>query len=170
MFLFPACIAASAAGAETAAANTTTGKKNTNAVVKVPLQPVLYNSAGSRAAPAAKATGTEVQMLSFATASVLSRTFLRQFTATSLACEGIKKRENNGHPNGSSVRKVQQKTVDGRTAAASETASKQKHSQAREQLVASSMFPSVILTYSICMYICTYNCMYGVIYMQVCSQ
>ncbi len=80
MFLFPACIAASAVGAKIAAANTATDKKNTNAMVKVPLQPVLYSSAGSRAAPAATASGIEVPMHLFATVSVLSRTFLRYFT------------------------------------------------------------------------------------------
>jgi hypothetical protein len=80
-------------------------------------------------------------MLSFATVSVLSRTrFLCRFTATGLACEGNKKRANNGQPNSSSGRKVQQKMVDGRGAA--EKVSKQKHSPAREQLVASSIFLS----------------------------
>ena len=78
-------------------------------------------------------------MLSFATLSVLSRTrFLCRFTATGLACEGIKKRANNGHTNSISGRKVQQKMVDGRAAA--EIASKQKHSPARDHFDASSMF------------------------------
>jgi hypothetical protein len=78
-------------------------------------------------------------MLSFATASVLSRTrFLCRFTATGLACEGIKKRANNGHPNNISGRRVQQKMVEDEGKAA-EKASKQKHSPTREPSVASSI-------------------------------
>jgi hypothetical protein len=78
-------------------------------------------------------------MLSFATVSVLSRTrFLCRFTATGLACEGIKKRANNGHPYSRSGSEAQQKTVeDGRAEA--EIASKQRHSPAKEHLVASSI-------------------------------
>ncbi len=83
-------------------------------------------------------------MLAFTAVSVLSRTrFLRRFTATGLACGGIKKRENNVHQNSSSDRKERQKKVDGRAAA--EIASKQKKSPAKEQLVASSMFSSLDL-------------------------
>jgi hypothetical protein len=80
-------------------------------------------------------------MLSFTTAAILSRPrFLCRFTATGLACEGIKKRANNGNPNSSSGRKERQKMVDG--GAAAEIASKQKHSPARQLVVASSIFLS----------------------------
>ena len=83
--------------------------------------------------------GNEVPMLSFATAYFLCRPrFLCRFTATGLACEGIKKRANNGHPNSRKDRKVQQKMVE-HGGAAAEIASKQKHSPAREHVVASSM-------------------------------
>jgi hypothetical protein len=78
-------------------------------------------------------------MLSFATLSVLSRTrFLCRFTATGLACEGIKKRAINGHPNNRSGRKVQQKMVEDGGAAA-EKASKQKHSPTRGASVTTSI-------------------------------
>jgi hypothetical protein len=78
-------------------------------------------------------------MLSFATLSVLSRTrFLCRFTATGLACEGIKKRAINRHPNNRSGRKVQQKMVEDEGAAA-EKASKQKHSPTREASVTTSI-------------------------------
>jgi hypothetical protein len=78
-------------------------------------------------------------MRSFTTVSVLSRTrFLCRFTATGLACEGIKKRANNGYPYSRSGSEAQQKTVeDGRAEA--EIASKQRHSPAKEHLVASSI-------------------------------
>ena len=79
-------------------------------------------------------------MLSFTTAAVLSRArFLCRFTATGLACcEGIKKRANNGYPYSRSGSEAQQKTVeDGRAEA--EIASKQRHSPAKEHLVASSI-------------------------------
>jgi len=84
-------------------------------------------------------------MLSFATVSVLSRTrFLCRFTATGLACEGIKKRANNGHPHSRSGSEAQQKTVeDGRAEA--EIASKQRHSPAKEHLVASSIVSPVLV-------------------------
>ena len=78
-------------------------------------------------------------MLSFATVSVLSRTrVLCRFTATGLACEGIKKRAKNGHPCSRSGSEAQQKTVEDGKAEA-EIASKQRHSPAKEHLVASSI-------------------------------
>ncbi len=136
MLLTSACIAAANTfGARAVAiipATPTTDKATATAIKELPRQQV------------GRASLTKVPMLAFTAVSVLSRPrFLCCFTATGLACGGIKKRENNVHLNSSSGGKERQKKVDGRVAA--DIASKQKHSPAKEQLVASSMFSSLDL-------------------------
>ena len=135
MLLTSACIAANTVGARAAAiipATPATDRATATAIKELPRQQV------------GRASLTKVPMLAFTAVSVLSRPrFLCCFTATGLACGEIKKRENNVHPNSSSGRKERQKKVDGRAAA--EIASKQKHSPAKEQLVASSIFSSLDL-------------------------
>jgi hypothetical protein len=85
---------------------------------------------------------TDALPLPFTIVSGLSRArVLCRFMTTGLACEGIKRRANNGHPNSTSGRKVQQKIVV-YVRAAAEIASKHKHSPERELLnVASKIVP-----------------------------